>query len=146
MLHTSAFAVDQELIQALETQSTSIFCEEDRVLFRQGDNPAGLYILNKGEAVLTRRSAAGNEVTSVRAAAGWLLGLPGRIGNEPCSHTAVAYKGAEFSFVKGDDFANLLRSDARLPLLQAFAEEIACIRRAILQLGIHPVSDGLRRD
>src|ERR1700757_3309279 len=81
-LDPSAFVADASLIQSLEKQSTPILCSEDRVLFRQGEGSAGLYILKSGAPTLPMRSAAGKDVISSRAAAGSLLGLPGLIGNE----------------------------------------------------------------
>ncbi len=63
-LDPTAFLGDPELIQALEQQSAPILCEQDRILFRQGDSPSGLYILHKGEATLTMRTWAGESVIS----------------------------------------------------------------------------------
>src|ERR1035438_5717606 len=64
-LDPSAFVADSELIQALEKQSSVIVCGRDLILFRQGDVPEGLYILDKGEATLIMRDSAGGEVMSI---------------------------------------------------------------------------------
>ncbi len=57
ILDPSAFVADSELIQALEEQSTPISCDEDRVLFHQGDAPVGLFILKSGPVTLSMTSA-----------------------------------------------------------------------------------------
>ncbi len=101
-LDPSAFLGDPELIQALEKRSTPILCDAERVLFRQGDAPAGLYILHKGEATLTMRTWSGESVISLQTTAGSILGLPALIANEPYSLTAIAHSGAQFSFVSRD--------------------------------------------
>ncbi len=94
-LDPSAFVADPELIHALEEQSSPILCSSERVLFRQGDVPAGLYILCKGEVTISMSSPLGEELMSVQATPGSLLGLPGLIGNQPYTLAAVARKDAE---------------------------------------------------
>lgn len=134
-LDPSAFQADPELIQALEKRSTPIQCGDERVLFRQGDVPSGLFILSQGEATLTMKSAAGKPIISTQAAPGSVLGLPGLVGNEPYTLTAVARGGAQLRFVSRDDFAALMQSDPFLSLkvLQVLAAEVRSARRAILQ-------------
>jgi CRP-like cAMP-binding protein len=131
----SAFVADPALIQALERRANPIACSADQVLFRQGEIPEGLYIVRKGEATLTMTSPAGKAVISVQTAAGSLLGLPGLIGNEPYTLTALACTGAEIDFVSRDDFAALMQSDPFLSLkvLQVLAAEVRSARNAILQ-------------
>ena len=134
-LDPSAFVADQELIQALKKKSTEVSCGGDRILFRQGEVPAGLYILQKGEATLTMSAPAGESVVSIQATAGSLLGLPGLIGNEPYTLTAIACKDAQLSFVTRDDFTALMKAHPLLALkvLQVLAAEVRSARRAILQ-------------
>ncbi len=131
----SAFVADTTLIQALEKRATPILCSADQVLFRQGEVPAGLYILDKGAATLTMNSTEGKSVMSVQTAPGSLLGLPGLVGNEPYTLTALARTGAELSFVTRDDFTALMQSDPLLALkvLQVLAAEVRSARNAILQ-------------
>ena len=132
----SAFVADQELIQALEKRSTPIDCAEDRILFRQGESPAGLYILHEGTVTLTMESPLGEAVMEGSAAAGSLLGLPGLIGNEPYSLTARALKGAGGSFVKRDDFSNLMLTEPAMSVrvLRVLAAEVRTARFALSEL------------
>src|ERR1035441_9613794 len=85
-LDPAAFIADPELVQALDIRATPIPCDEDRVLFRQGAPPIGLYILLKGETPLSMTAESGELIMSVQAAAGSLLGLPGiiEIGRAAC--------------------------------------------------------------
>jgi CRP-like cAMP-binding protein len=134
-LDPSAFLANPELFAALDERSTAVSCTDDRVLFRQGDDPAGLYILHKGSVTLTMDSAKGKTILSTQAASGSLLGLPGLVGNEPYSLTAIAHKGAELGFVTRDQFTALMKSDPLLALkiLQVLAAEVRSARKAILQ-------------
>ena len=132
-LDPSAFVADPELIQALEQRSTPVNCGEERVLFRQGDIPEGLYILNAGQTVLTMNTPSGEELISVEAPAGSLLGLPGLVGNEPYTLTATARTGAKLHFVHRDDFTGMMKTDPSLGLkiLQVLAAEVRSARRAL---------------
>jgi CRP-like cAMP-binding protein len=134
-LDPSAFRADPQLILALASKATELSCGVDQVLFRQGDAPAGLYILNKGAVTLTMESNQGESILSAEAGSGSLLGLPGLIGNEPYTLTATARSGAELGFVPREEFTELMQSDPLLSLkvLQVLAAEVRSARHAILQ-------------
>jgi CRP-like cAMP-binding protein len=133
-LDPSAFLGDPELIQALDKRSTPITCDAERVLFRQGDAPVGLYILHKGEATLSMRTWSGESVISLQTTAGSILGLPALIANEPYSLTAIAHIGALISFVSRDNYATLMQENPLLPLkvLRVLAAEVHSARNAML--------------
>jgi CRP/FNR family transcriptional regulator len=135
-LDPSAFVADPELIKALEKRSTAISCGDDRVLFTQGDNPQGLYIIDEGETTLTMTSPTGEELVSVQATVGSLLGLPGLIGNEPYSLTAIARNGARLSFIPRDEVTSLMRTvpPLALKMLQVLAAEVRSARNALSNL------------
>jgi CRP-like cAMP-binding protein len=134
-LDPSAFLADPQLILALGSKAREISCGADQVLFRQGDEPVGLYILNKGAVTLTMDSKEGKAILSAEAGSGSLLGLPGLIGNEPYTLTATARSGAELGFVPREEFTALMQSDPLLSLkvLQVLAAEVRSARQAILQ-------------
>jgi CRP-like cAMP-binding protein len=132
-LDSSAFVADPELIHALEEKSTAIACGEDRVIFKQGDHPQGLYILDQGEITLTMTSPGGQQVMEIKAHPGSLLGLPGLIGEGPYTLSAIARDGARLSFVPRDEFTSLMQADPRLSfkILQVLAAELRSARQAL---------------
>lgn len=132
-LDPSAFVADLDLIQALEKQSTEIICNGDRTLFKQGDLPVGLFILNQGETTLTMTSPRGDQVMQIQAEAGSLLGLPGLIGNEPYTLTAIARAGARLSFVSREEYACVMQTNSLLALkiLEVLAAEVRSARYAL---------------
>jgi CRP-like cAMP-binding protein len=132
-LDPSAFVADQELLDALEKRSTSVVCDQDRILFRQGEESTGLYVLRSGSAILTMTSLAGEVILRTEVSAGALLGLPGFIGGQPYSLTAKAAKGAELGFVSRDDFSDLMIHNPTLSLkvLSVLAAEVRSARSAI---------------
>jgi len=132
-LDPTAFVADRDLILALENHSTAISCGGDRVLFSQGDRPLGLYILNRGQITLTMTGVGGEQVMSIQAPAGSLLGLPGLISGEPYTLSAIAREGARLSFVTRDEFNCVMQSSPILGLkiLQVLAAEVRSARRAL---------------
>ena len=134
-MDASAFVADPELVEALKAHSFPVACEEDRVLFNQGDSPDGLYIFHKGGVRLTMRSQMGDLLMDMPAIEGSLLGLPGLIGGAPYSLTALAHKGAEVSFVSHDDFQEIM---LRVPavavgILRVLAAEVRTARMALVE-------------
>ncbi len=134
-LDPSAFVADKELLDALEKRSTLIVCDEDRILFNQGDLPSGLYVLRAGSATLSMTSQSGETIMSTPVSAGALLGLPGFIGNQPYSLTGKASKGAELGFVSREDFSDLMLSNPALSikLLAVLAAEVRSARNALTE-------------
>lgn len=132
---STAFLADPELIQELEKRAKPIAPGPDRVLFREGDAPVGVYILSKGTARLTNQSDG--EVTfSIRAGAGSLLGLPAVIGTKPYTLTAEALDGAELSLVTSEDFVDLMQTEPALSfrVLQVLAAEVRFARESLSYL------------
>jgi CRP-like cAMP-binding protein len=62
--------------------------------------------------------------------------VPGLIGNQPYSLTAVGRRGAEVSFITSEDFNALMQSELSLMLLvlQVLAAEVRSARMALTQL------------
>ena len=133
MLDPASFIADPELFHALEERSTSVACDEDLLLFRQGEPPVGLYILHNGEATLSMDSDEGVPILSVKTLAGSLLGLPSLLGNQGYSMTAVAHAGAQVSFVPVAEFTALMEANPHLSLkiLKGLANEVRSARRAL---------------
>jgi CRP-like cAMP-binding protein len=132
-LDSTAFVADPELIEALEAHSTRVVCDRDRVLFTQGESPAGLFVLRSGTARLSMISPSGDELMSMPVSAGSVLGLPAVVGNQPYSLTASALKGAELAFVNGEEFSALMLSTPSLSMsvLRILAAEVRNARSAI---------------
>ena len=70
---SSAFVASPQLLEELAERSTPIALGEHRMLFREGDQPVGIYIVWRGAAVLTSGSN-GETVLKVEAGPGSLLG------------------------------------------------------------------------
>jgi CRP-like cAMP-binding protein len=132
-LDPSAFVADKELLIALEEKSTRVACDRDRILFRQGETPFGLYILRSGSVTLRMTSHNGDPLLSIAVPPGALLGLPGFVGNQPYSLTAEAAKGAELGLVSREDFSAIMLANPALSLkvLSVLAAEVRSARAAL---------------
>ncbi len=131
----SAFLADSELLSELEKVASKIDCQSDRVLFEQGDPAVGLYIVGTGTTTISLTSESNSTIMKVDVVSGSLLGLPGVLGNQPYSLTAVARKGTQISFVSLMDFSALMESNPSLSLkvLQVLAAEVRTARRALYE-------------
>jgi CRP-like cAMP-binding protein len=134
-MDAAAFVADQQLIEALRKYALPVVCEGSRVLFNQGDAPEGLYIVHKGDVVLTMESPAGDVVMRIPAVEGSLLGLPGLIGNVPYSLSAVAKGGADVSFVGRQDLNRLMLTNPSVSagILRVLAAEVRTARLALVE-------------
>ncbi len=132
---SSAFVADPELIEELEKRAKPIEVPANRVLFRQGDAPTGVYLIRKGVASLTSQSD-GDALLDVQAGAGSLLGVPAVVGGKPYSLTAQALDGAEVSLLTCDEFVHLMHTEPTLSfrVLQVLAEEVRFAREALSHL------------
>lgn len=115
----SAFLANPELIATLQKSSIPLSFGPERILFRQGELPTGIFILTKGAAILTMQSGKLIAMRA-RAEAGSILGLPAVLGDAPYTLTARAVEGAEVDFLPKEEFHCLLASRAT-PVLESLA-------------------------
>jgi CRP-like cAMP-binding protein len=130
---TDSFIADRKLFRALEDKSQPIPCEKGCVLFSQGEEPKGIFILRSGQVALTMQSTSGQIVMRHRAFAGSVLGLPGVIASEPYSLNAIVSQGSEVRFVSRSDFEDLLRAEPSLyhDVLEILAAEVRAARQSL---------------
>lgn len=129
---SSAFVARPELLEELEKKARPVDLGTDRILFRQGDSPTGVFVVRKGTVKLTSRTN-GEFVLSVKAGPGSLLGVPAVVGAKPYSLTAVAMEGAELSLLTTEYFVHLMHTEPMLSfrVLEVLAEEVRFAREAL---------------
>jgi CRP-like cAMP-binding protein len=107
----SEFVAESDLIRALWPHGSPLDCSEGRKLFRQGDDPSGLFVLHGGDATIILENGSGDQVARVPMPPVSILGLPALLSDKPYSMSAVANRGAELGFVTGDDFSILMLAE-----------------------------------
>lgn len=132
---STSFVADPELFQELKGRAKAVTVGQNRILFRQGDAPIGVYLLKEGTAKLTSRSD-GHEIFNVKVGSGSLLGLPAVVGMKPYSLTAEVLEDAELSMLTCEDFIDLIQMDPSMPfrLLQVLAAEVRFARETVAHL------------
>jgi CRP-like cAMP-binding protein len=132
-LDSSAFIAEGELLDALRGQAVPVDCASTRVLFKQGDEAIGLFILHSGAVKMTIDGPDGEQVVSTAVGAGSLLGLPGLVGNAAYSMSAKAEAGAVVTFVNREEFSKLMLTQPPLGMmiLRVLAAEVRTARMAI---------------
>ena len=128
-----SFIADPKLFQALEQGSIPVPCSKGRILFNQGEDPVGLYLLKTGKASLIMKTDKGEEVIHLTVSAGSILGLPAIVSNQPCTLSAMAYHGPEVNFLARKDFEELIQAQPSLypKVLEVLAAEVRSARLAL---------------
>lgn len=128
-------AIDENLALEVAKRSKAVVLQADRILFRQGDEPDGVYFLRKGDVTLTMQSAD-RVVMCALAGAGSLLGLPSTFSEKPYSMTAVVSEKAEIEHLSCKEFQELItaRPELYLNVVQILAAEVRSVRQALAEL------------
>ena len=124
---------DPRLLHTLQQHSTSVCCPKARVLFREGDAPTGLYILNRGEATLWTDIPGRGYVSFIQKTPKAMLDLPGIISAKSHVQSAIAHSGAQLSFVGLKDFTSLVETD---PSLLFKALRLLAVEVEVARLGV----------
>jgi CRP-like cAMP-binding protein len=130
----SAYIFDSELALEIESRASTLSLGQGEILFRQGEMPAGVYLVRSGEVMLTRRPTSGGVVlVQLKVGSGCLLALPEAVGSEPCNLSAEAGAGAELGFVPREDFLQMMRAEPRLSLkvMEVLAADLRYSRYAL---------------
>ena len=108
------------------------------VLFVDGEEPRGIFILCSGRAKLTTSSTEGRTLIVKIAEPGEVLGASATILGRPYEVTAETLEPAQLNFIKRDDFLRFLNShpEACLHTAQQLSEKYQAAQREIRSLGL----------
>lgn len=104
----------------------------EAVLFRQGDPPKGLYLIESGKVALTLSKGKTCKAFWI-AEAGSVLGLPSTVRNQPYSLTAKIIESTQMIFVSRTKMRRLLLSDSELcfKAVQILGAELRSVRLVV---------------
>ena len=142
----SECVADCELATAIEARSRIIQVNSKRVLFRQGQSPDRLFLLQSGEVILTSK-LPDKTVLGFRAVPGSLIGLPAVAGNHPYSMTATVARQSTLHSIPLAIFREIVGRNPRLSfrVLEILAAEVRSARLLIstaLSSVAHPIMLG----
>jgi CRP/FNR family transcriptional regulator len=104
------------VLAALDAISSSAVYPKDAVLFVEGQEARGVFVLCHGRVKLSTNSPDGKCIIVRTAEAGELVGLPGTISGKPYELTAEAMEPLEANFIPRAAFLQFLREHGEASL------------------------------
>jgi CRP/FNR family transcriptional regulator, cyclic AMP receptor protein len=96
-------------LQAFSNVKFTTAYPEEAVLFVEGQDPRGVYVLCKGQVKMMMNSVEGRTLIVRICEPGDVLGLAATVSGEPYELTAETLHPCQVNFVRRDDFLTLLR-------------------------------------
>jgi CRP/FNR family transcriptional regulator, cyclic AMP receptor protein len=96
-------------LEGLDAISSSATYPKGAILFVEGQEPRGIFIICNGRVKLSASSADGKSLILRIANAGEVVGLPGTISGKAYEVTAKALEPIQANFILGDVFLKFLR-------------------------------------
>jgi CRP/FNR family cyclic AMP-dependent transcriptional regulator len=113
----------QRALEGLDAISSSSTYPKGALLFVEGQEPRGVFVLCNGRVKLSASSADGKALILRIAEAGELIGIPGTIAGQPYEVTAEALEPIQANFIPRKEFLHFLREHGEAALKVA---EILC--------------------
>lgn len=99
----------ESVVAELEEISSPSTYQKGAILFVEGEEPRGAFVIRSGRIKLSTGSSGGKSVMVRIAEAGELVGLPGAISGKPYELTAEALERVQARFVPREGFLQFLR-------------------------------------
>ena len=130
--------MSQSVVQALDTVKFTGLYPKGSLLFVEGEDPRGVFILCSGRAKLTTSSTEGKTLIVKIAEAGEVLGASATILGRPYEVSAETIEPSQLNFIKRDDFLKFLNShsEACMHTAQQLSEKYHSAQREIRSLGL----------
>ncbi|HMD31369.1 MAG TPA: Crp/Fnr family transcriptional regulator [Candidatus Acidoferrales bacterium] len=135
-------------LASLDAISTPSTYPRGAVLFVEGQEPRGVFVICNGRVKLTATAADGKSVIVRMADAGELVGLPGTISGKPYELTAEALEPIQANFIPRKEFLEFLkqRGEAALRVAEMLSEIYHDMTQEVRYLGLsHSAEEKLAR-
>lgn len=125
-------------VEALDSVKFTGLYPKGSLLFVEGEEPRGVFILCSGRAKLTTSSTEGKTLIVKIAEPGEVLGASATILGKPYEVSAETIEPSQLNFIKRDDFLEYLNSHAEacLHTAQQLSEKYHSAQREIRSLGL----------
>ena len=130
--------MSQDSIESLDSVKFTGVYPKGSLLFVEGEQPRGVFILCSGRAKLTTSSTEGKTLIVKVAEPGEVLGASSTILGRPYEVSAETIEPAQLNFIKRDDFIKLLNANAEacMHTAQQLSEKYHSAQREIRSLGL----------
>ncbi len=125
-------------VEALDSVKFTGLYPKGSLLFVEGEEPRGIFILCSGRAKLTTSSTEGKTLIVKIAEPGEVLGASATILGKPYEVSAETIEPSQLNFIKRDDFLKYLNTHAEacLHTAQQLSEKYHSAQREIRSLGL----------
>ena len=140
--------LQHQSVQALDDLKHSNSFPEGSLVFLEGQEARGVYILCQGRAKLMTTNADGKSLILKIAEPGAILGLHSVISGRPHEVTVETLQPCQLAFIRREDFLRLLNEhgDACLRAAEHLARDCQSAYEVIRSIGLsHSVSEKLAR-
>lgn len=126
-------------LAALENISSSATYPKGAILFVEGQESRGIFILCSGRVKLTASSADGRSLIMRIADSGEIVGLPGTVSGKPYELTAEALEPLQANFIPRATFLQFLseHGEASLKVAQLLSEIYHATCQEVRYLGLY---------
>ena len=130
--------MSQPTVAALDSIKFTGVYPKGSLLFVEGEQPRGIYILCSGRAKLTTSSTEGKVLIVKLAEPGEVLGASATILGKPYEVSAETLEPSQVNFIKRDDFLRFLTTypEASMHTVQQLSEKYHAAQREIRSLGL----------
>jgi CRP/FNR family transcriptional regulator len=97
------------VLAALDAISSSATYPKDAILFVEGQDPRGVFVVCNGRVKLSTTSADGKSIIARIAEAGEVVGLAGTLSGKPYELTAEAMEPLQANFIPREAFLHFLK-------------------------------------
>jgi len=98
-------------LDALESISSLAAYPKNAILFVEGQDTRGVFVLRNGRVKLSTTSADGESIIVYMAEAGEIVGLAGTLSGNPCELTAEAMEPIQADFIPRAAFLHFLKQN-----------------------------------
>lgn len=125
-------------VQTMDTVKFTGLYPKGSLLFVEGEDPRGVFILCSGRAKLTTSSTEGKTLIVKIAEPGEVLGASATILGKPYEVSAETIEPSQLNFIKRDDFLKFLgtHAEACMHTAQQLSEKYHSAQREIRSLGL----------
>jgi CRP/FNR family cyclic AMP-dependent transcriptional regulator len=130
--------MSKEAVATLDTIKFTGIYPKGSLLFVEGEEPRGVFILCAGRVKLTTSSTEGKTLIVKVAEVGEVLGASATILGKPYEVSAETLEPSQMNFIKRDDFLKFLNNhvDACMHTAQQLSHKYQSAQREIRSLGL----------
>jgi len=132
------FNLPSQVHAGIDAISSAGMYPKGAILFVEGQNPLGVFVLRSGRVKLSVNSADGKSVILRRGEPGEVVGLPAAISGKPNELTAEALESLHCNFIPREPFLRFLRrhAEAALRVAEILSETYQATLHQVRYLGL----------